>query len=132
MKKLLSLLALIASPVLAAQPFEVIPSFGATGTIIFLKGVPDCPGTPCASKGVRFNGVEAALVTATPQGLIATVPQLPSRTYDVSVVSPNGSLLTATSAFEYRTPFDPHDYARVLFPLAFAGPGAGGSQWTSD
>jgi len=126
MKKLLSLIVLLATPVLAAQPFEVIPSVGATGTIIFLKGAPD------TARGVRFNGIEAALVTTTPQGLIATVPQLPNGFYDVSAVSPDGSLVTAKSAFEYRTLFDPRDYARVLFPLVFAGPGAGGSQWTSD
>jgi hypothetical protein len=115
------------------SPFEVLPSFGRQGTEVFLRGVPGCPGTACESKGVRFNGVEAARVRKTADGLFATVPALTEGLIDVSVVSPDGSLLTADNAFRYTTRFDSAaDYFRVLFPITFAGPGANGATWTSQ
>jgi len=123
---------LLSASSLFAQPFEVLPAFGRQGTEVFLRGVPDCPGAKCATKGVRFNGIEASMVRATNEGLVATVPALSEGVYDVAVVSPDGSLLTATQAFRATTRFDPTNYSRVLFPLVYDGPGAGGSQWRSE
>jgi hypothetical protein len=132
MRKILFALLLLSAVPLFAQPFEVLPAFGRQGTEVFLRGVPGCPGPTCATKGVRFNGAEATMLRATNDGLVATVPALPEGLVDVAVVSPDGSLLTAAGAFRYTTHFDAANYARVLFPLIFNGPGAGGSQWVSE
>lgn len=126
MKKtlILCLLAITAgSSLFAETPFEVLPKFGSAQTEVLLRGV---TGTQ-----VLFNGVEARALRTTPQGLVATVPLLSDGLVDITVKSGDVAIV-ASEAFKYTTQFDLNDYTRVLFPVAFDGPGARGSRWTSD
>lgn len=114
-----------------SQPFDVLPVSGEAGIEVLLRGVSGCPGSLCSTKRVRFNGVEAGVRT-TAEGLVAVVPTLAEGLIDVTVISADGSQVSAPAAFEYTTRFDARDYRRVLFPVTYAGPGAGGSQWMSE
>ena len=92
---------------------------------------------PCPPITVRAGNVTATSVTSTPlNDFIATFPTLQPGTYDVSI-SYNDHAATAVAAL---TVIDPNaavtqqaaSLERVLVPLLFSGPGAFGSQWTTE
>jgi len=65
--------------------------------------------------------------------LIATAPPHAPGVYDVVVNSTAGTL-TATAALIYYDPSvaDPAVFEPIVYPLSFQGPGAFGSQWTTE
>lgn len=110
------------------QRFQVIPSVGREHTRIWIAGLPECAGGRCA---VVIGGANATILEATPDALVVAAPAHADGVVDVVVQTPSG-LLTAVGAFEYTRTFDARDYARILFPVVYDGPGANGSRWTSS
>ncbi len=84
---------------------------------------------------VEFGGVPAQSVRLGQYGLMVVPPPHAAGLVDVTWRSAQGRSETARSSFRYYDPSegaDPFVFERVLFPVAFEGAGAYGSQWTTD
>ena len=118
---------------------SITPSFGGPGTrvVIDSRDPKICPGAPCEElPPVFFGGVRATSVQASPVGdLLVVVPPHAPGLVDVSVgILGTDGLVTAPQAFLYPdAQMDlTNEHERVLFPVAFEGPGAHGSSWTTE
>jgi hypothetical protein len=94
----------------------------------------DCFGLPCTPPAVTFGGVPARSVVVEPDGsIVAVTPQHDPGLVDVAVTDRD---VTTTASSAYLFPTSDADLTseseRVLFLSVFAGPGAHGSDWTSD
>src|SRR5205814_4986424 len=79
---------------------------------------------------VRFGDAVATVVSESPNSVTVIAPIHAPGVVDVTVYA-----FRATASFYYvpndKTP-DPAFYEPVFFPVAFSGPGALGSQWTTQ
>ncbi|MDQ6800137.1 MAG: IPT/TIG domain-containing protein [Acidobacteriota bacterium] len=110
----------------AAPPFRLTPNVAALGgTQVTLTGPMFGPNPM-----VRFGDVVATVISESPNSVTVIAPPHAPGVVDVTVYA-----LQATASFYYapndKTP-DPAFYEPVFFPIAFAGPGALGSQWTTQ
>ncbi len=107
----------------APAPFLVTPNAGIPGDEITISG-------KLLGTGVTFGGVGATVVNATPDQIVVRPPQ-----HDPGPVDVESGALRSTAAFYYlpsdKAP-DPAFYEPMLFPVAFSGPGAFGSDWTTQ
>ena len=105
--------------------FEVTPGFGSPGTEVLLVG----PGIGLGTTQVIFG---TAFVTSfrvlDANRIIAVVP--PGGGVVTITIAQGSKMIDAVDVFDYFTP--PRPFSRVLFPLAFSGPGAFGSSWRTD
>jgi hypothetical protein len=115
------------------RPFRITPDTAAPGEKVLIEGVgvdAVCPLIHCAFLSVFFGAVEAESVEEIgDQQLLVTVPQGSGRV-DVRVELRYGDPVTFPGGFTYD--FHDTESDRVVVPLNFAGPGAQGSQWTTD
>lgn len=111
-----------------ASPFEVLPRIGRGGTALLLRGLPQCADESCK---VLVGPFHVPVLSASAEGLVVEAPSHSDGIVSITVETAAGNLVAA-NAFTYRAQVDPRDYERVLFPLVYAGPGAGGSDWTSQ
>jgi hypothetical protein len=98
-----------------------------------------CITSPCPAASFRIGNVSATEVVVPSQNeVIATFPRLDPGTYDVSpgdngvtmplvLVAALQVIDPATAPFPQRRSLE-----RILVPVLFSGPGALGSQWTTD
>jgi IPT/TIG domain len=125
----------------AAPPSQVTPNVSALGGLqVALTGsnLISCTAgiTPpiCTNAIVKFGDSVATIVSATPDQILVQAPQHSPGIVDVTI-DRNGNVLRSTASFYYapndKTP-DPAFYEPVFFPIAFSGPGAFGSQWTTQ
>lgn len=125
-----------------AMPFRMTPRFhtGADGgyeTDVVISH-PDifCVTYPCEQlPRVLFGDTPSSSVRVERDDvLIARVPGRPPGIVDVTVILPNGQTLVATQAFYYPARFNDttREHERFLFPLAFEGPGAHATLWTTE
>jgi IPT/TIG domain-containing protein len=122
----------------AAPPFMISPNVSAfVGDEVAITGksLISCTTgiTPpvCEQPIVKFGDVTATVVTATPDRIVVRVPTLSPKPMDVTI-DRSGSVLRSAGAFYFvpkDRPVDPAFFEPVLFPVAFTGPGALGSQW---
>jgi len=126
----------VSGPLTVLTP-DLLPSM--TKIALHDEVASKCLGSqnPCPPITVRAGNVTATSVTSSsPNDFIATFPTLQPGTYDVSI-SYNDHSATAVAAL---TIIDPNvtvtqqaaSLERVLVPLVFSGPGAFGSQWTTE
>jgi hypothetical protein len=123
--------------VVREHPFVLKPSFGAAGTTVLIdvRDHGSCSIFPCAPPEVTFGGVKSDTVEVTPHGDIAAVaPAHAPGLVDIVVTDRDGKTTTATQAFLYPDPQADlsADYERVVYPIAFRGPGAHGSDWLTE
>jgi hypothetical protein len=116
----------------AAPPFEAVPN------VVLTSG-----GQIHIRSAAGFNqpltvAIDGHLVTAatavTPTDILVTAPPHAAGAVDVTAVVPSGTL-TVTAALDYFESGVPPDLAffePVVFPALVTGPGAFGSQWTTD
>jgi hypothetical protein len=119
------------------HPFAIKPSFGNAGTIVLIdqRDHGSCAIAPCPPPEVTFGGTKSASVTITPDGDIAAVaPEHAPGLVDVVVVDRDNRSTTASQAFLYPNPQADltGEHERVLYPIAFEGPGARGSDWRTE
>jgi len=109
---------------LAIKPYAV-PASG--GEIVI-----DNPFFP-AGATVTIGGVPVTASTGVDGILIAQAPPHAPGAVDVAVNATAGTV-SAKAALVYYDPAatDPAVFEPILFPLSFQGPGAFGSQWTTD
>ena len=117
----------------------VTPSFGGAGTEVLIdsRDAKVCLGLPCPEiPPVFFGDVRATSVEPTALGdLLVVVPPHAPGLVDVSVgITGTDGLVTAPQAFLYPDPQADltNEHERLLFPVAFEGPGAHGSLWTTE
>lgn len=119
------------------HPMRIRPSFGPAGTeVLIVHGDATlyCPTTPCDFPQVTFGGAAATVVRRSEDSVVAVAPDHAPGLADVVLTGQSGKTVTATQAYLY-----PHaqsdlggEYERVFFPIVFEGPGAHGSQWTTN
>lgn len=116
------------------HPFAIKPSFGIPGTTVLIdqRDHGSCAIYPCAPPDVTFGGAKSPSVKVTQGGdIAAVVPDHAPGLVDVVVVDRDGKATTAIEAFLY--PGAQADlsgeHERVIYPIAFDGPGAHGSDW---
>ena len=120
----------------AAPSFDVVPNVvPASGGAIRLRGsgIVACP-VPlpliCNPLPVKIDGQPVAATLVSSNEVAVTVPPHAAGPVDVAV-----DTLTATAALDYfeldKTP-EPAFFEPVIFPALVTGPGAFGSQWTTD
>lgn len=115
--------------------FAVVPPFGQAGTDVLIEDIPlnSCSGPLiCSTLQVLFGGVPATEVSVTGDMDILAKAPAGNGIVEVTVRGYDGRTHTLADAFTYGPGGSPEDYERVLFPMAFAGPGAHGSQWRSE
>ena len=110
----------------AAPPFRLTPNVAALGgTQVTLTGPMFGPNPM-----VRFGDAVATVFSESPNSVTVIAPPHSAGVVDVTVYA-----LRAAASFYYvpndKTP-DPAFYEPVFFPIAFSGPGALGSQWTTQ
>ncbi len=133
-----------AEPALTVVPPVI---FTNSGTVrIRAVGMGTCPPnvSPCRQPRVfvSFNGNLSPLGRIiSPDEIEATVPLLPNpvavpgNVYNIVVTTDDGRRREARSALFIASPdglYDPAVFERVLIPVIFSGPGAFGSEWTTD
>ena len=108
------------------------PTFG--GTLL-----PIVSATPFDPEPIHVfvGGIEATQVARRDaNSVLVSTPPHAAGPVDVVVDSVNGDHRVATAAFTYYDPHaatpDPFVFTPLLFPIDFAGPGAFGSQWTTE
>lgn len=144
MKRFLILL-LFATSVFAeppAPPFikSITPSSGPAsgGTTVVITGdnFGPPPGfacvVPCPTR-VRFDGRDAQLLDSSNTSLVVKAPPHDAGPVDVTVVSPDQRIATATAAFLY-TDVQESAYQKILLPIYLESPvnGSNGSTWQTD
>ncbi len=123
--------------VVREHPFVLKPSFGFAGTqvLIDVRDHGACAIFPCALPEVTFGGVKSGTVEVTPHGDIAAVaPAHAPGLVDVVVTDRDGKKTTATQAFLYpdlQADLSA-EHERIVYPIAFRGPGAHGSDWRTE
>lgn len=112
--------------------FSVVPAAASAAAPAAVELRRAAPWPPSAR--VFFGGREAAGVKADGGTLIATPPALAPGTVDVEVVADGTSQKAAAAftVFDPASPPDPMLFEPLLFPVDFEGPGAFGSQWTTE
>ncbi|HEX7418864.1 MAG TPA: IPT/TIG domain-containing protein, partial [Thermoanaerobaculia bacterium] len=122
----------------ANAPFTVSPNVAwTTGGDVTITGLtlPACSVGTCAAPLVTFGGSEAQIEEfGPPDKLVVYAPAHDAGTVDV-IVRYGGQTYTATAAFNYFVPTgvtDPAFFEPVLFPVMITGPGAFGSNWTTE
>ncbi|HYI08196.1 MAG TPA: hypothetical protein VEK57_03915 [Thermoanaerobaculia bacterium] len=121
--------------VIEPRPFTVIPGFGPSGSEVLLRGVQvpaECRLGECLQ--VKFGGVpgEAARFFDRSGDILIRTPDHADGLVDVSLSTPIGDSVVAPKAFRFGRALGAGDYERVLFPVTFEGPGAHGSDWTTN
>jgi hypothetical protein len=114
---------------------SVIMTTGAR-VVIYAPTLSGCPPnvSPCQPPIVEFNGVRSDEVFVSNNYIVATVPATDVGPIDVVVRTFDGTysaedaLVRAPAAGNY----EPSLFDRILVPVLSAGPGAFGSQWTTD
>lgn len=86
-----------------------------------------------ASASITIGGVTVPADSSTDGALVAEAPPHVAGGVDVIVTSTAGSV-SSKAALIYYDPAsaDPAVFEPILFPLSFQGPGAFGSQWTTE
>ncbi|HEX7421810.1 MAG TPA: IPT/TIG domain-containing protein, partial [Thermoanaerobaculia bacterium] len=127
----------------ANAPFTISPNVAwTTGGDVTITGLtlPACSVGTCAAPLVTFGGSEAQIEEfGPPDKLVVYAEAHDAGTVDV-VVRYGGQTYTATAAFNYFVPTsfvptgvtDPAFFEPVLFPVIITGPGAFGSNWTTE
>ncbi len=126
----------------AAPPFEVVPNVVPTsGGEIHLRSrttLVVCLVGPspviCPTFAVRIGGEKVTAWVQTNYEVVAIVPAHAAGVVDVTLERVSGTL-TATAALDVYVPDQIPDLAffePVVFPALLTGPGAFGSQWTTD
>ena len=131
-----------ASPVLTVSPNVI---FQRPATVrIRAAGIGTCPPnvSPCLQPVLRvqFNGTDSPSVRIISSDEIeAVVPVTdmvaPSDIYTVVVMTDDGRRLESFGALAFTSPnglADPALFEAVMLPVIFAGPGAYGSNWTTE
>jgi len=119
-------------------PFLIMPAFGNPGTqvAVHIPNPGSCPLAPCSEFQVTFDGVKGNVTAFTDGGTraIVTVPPHAPGRVDVAVTNYSGQTVALPGGFLYPEPFADlsAEYERVILPAVFSGPGAHGSQWTSE
>jgi hypothetical protein len=111
------------------------PTTGGTQVTLLPGSAVNCSGAHCPLPQVLFNGAPAKIDTdAFARGqLVVTAPPGAKGVADVVVVGSAGT--TSGRVFRYYDPNEgplPSMFERVLVPVWFSGPGAFGSNWTTD
>lgn len=122
----------------ASPPFQVFPNVGHAGDQVAISGkdVLICaggPSPPVCGGNAKFGGVPATVTGINDGQLVVRAP--PHDPGPVDVTIEHAGTVRATAAFYYvpsAKALDPAFYEAVLFPVIFAGPGAFGSQWTTE
>ena len=123
-----------AEPQVRVEP-SVIMQTGAR-VVIYAPTLSGCPPTvsPCQPPIVEFNGVRSPEVFVSNNFIVARVPDTTLGPIDVVVRTFDGTY-TAEDAL-VRAPvlgdYDRALFERILVPVLSSGPGAFGSQWTTD
>ena len=124
----------------AAPPFEVVPNAAFPGQSITGKNLIHCATGPspivCDPYTVKVGGNPASVVRVPDfDHIVIAAPAHDPAPVDVTIEYGSGTVLHSTAAFDYvaqdGTPA-PAFFEPVLFPVTFSGPGAFGSQWTTD
>lgn len=118
------------------EPLSVRPRSGRAGTEVLVNEelLDYCPpGAACGPPVVTFGGVPAELrrsgrISST---VIAIAPPHAPGLVDVVATRPTGESFTLKNGFRYGSP-EPLELTRILFPIALAGAGGYGAQWTTD
>lgn len=121
-----------AHPVFRVMPDLLVPGERAS---IVAPGLATCPDAPLDCASVSFNGVQAVILEKhPPDTLVVRIPEVRGvqtvtvrhahldHTVVAAAISPEGSLFPVDFGF-----FEP-----VLFPVAYRGAGALGSQWETE
>ncbi|MDQ6800136.1 MAG: IPT/TIG domain-containing protein, partial [Acidobacteriota bacterium] len=122
----------------AAPPFIVSPNVSAfagdevaiTGKNLISCGSGTIPPA-CEQPIVKFGDATATVVSVTPDHIVVRVPSLSPKPMDVTI-DRSGNVLRSAGAFYFVPkvgPANPAFFEPILFPVAFTGPGALGSQW---
>lgn len=116
---------------------RTVPVRGGMIVRISREGIGSCPtsGT-CLDPVVTIGGAEATVATIDRDAIDVVVPAGSPGLASVTVIGRDGATSwTAVDALFYFGPDekpDPSVFERVLVPLMFDGPGAFGSQWTTE
>ena len=126
----------------AVPPFDVVPNVLPTsgGEIHLRSATPlvACAVGPspivCQTFAVRLAGETVKATLAANNDIAVVVPPHAAGAFDVTLER-GSETLTATAALEFYVPDQIPDLAffePVVFPALLTGPGAFGSQWTTD
>jgi len=120
---------------LAVSP-TTVPVRGGMIVRMSREGIGSCPSSgACLDPVVTVGGVAATLATIDRDAIDVVVPAGSKGSASVTVLGRDGAKSwTAADALYYFEPdeLDPSVFERVLVPLMFEGPGAFGSQWTTE
>ena len=115
-------------------------SVGSTAggtTVNIVVAADHCPNQPpatCPALSITFGGIPATnVVIVDPSHFRATPP--PHAAGAVQVTVADGTFTKSSYAFRYFDPAAPPSdkfFEKVLLPVIFNGPGAFGSNWTTD
>lgn len=89
-----------------------------------------CPSIECANY-VQFGGVMGTIVANFDKQIVAITPAHAGGPVDVIVNVAGKAKVTIANGFRYEAVSD-SDMVRLLIPIASSGPGAFGSQWSTD
>lgn len=128
----------------AAPPFDVVPNVvplnGGEVHLVNAQGLVSCATGPspiiCQTYAVRVAGQTLPATLVSTGDIKITVPPHAAGPVDVTLDRGNGAdVVTATAALDYfafDTVPDAAFFEPVILPALVSGPGAFGSQWSTD
>lgn len=129
------------APELVVAPSVAFTTQRGSGKVrIRANGIGTCLPTvsPCRPPvlTVTFNGIASpSVVILSPDEIEAVLPNVTGTAAEVEVRTDDGRRVFSKAALLLVAPAglaDTTAFERILVPVVFEGPGAGGSQWTTD